>query len=308
MENTSGQGNNAIVPTEIDNWNWGAFLTNWIWGIGNNTFIALLVFVPMVGFVMPFVLGAKGSRWAWRNKKWESIEEFKRVQRKWMQWSLIFYAGFIVLMIGLFFLLVSSMKSSDAFKLAMDKLESNPEVMEILGKPVSAGMVKGSMKNSGTSGDANISFSVSGPNGNGILSLKASKQFDKWEIESLVFEEDKSRKRIDLKSPQQTTIAAEILDSAPAESANAVPPTVDGAAATASDAFPEDVTTFRSERERCDHFRGEEAYDESRRQELMQKLEQFCKGTDIKLAALRTKYVSQPEVIESLKNFEDQVE
>ena len=30
------------IPPEIDRWNWGAFLLNWIWGVGNNTFIALL--------------------------------------------------------------------------------------------------------------------------------------------------------------------------------------------------------------------------------------------------------------------------
>jgi hypothetical protein len=45
MDNTSGQGVGAVVPPEIDCWNWGAFLLNWIWGIGNNTFIALLMFV-----------------------------------------------------------------------------------------------------------------------------------------------------------------------------------------------------------------------------------------------------------------------
>ncbi|MGZ5106361.1 MAG: hypothetical protein ACXWBR_19085, partial [Usitatibacter sp.] len=61
------------VPSEIDRWNWGAFLLNWIWGIGNNTFIALLALVPFVNIIMVFVLGAKGSEWAWRNKHWESV-------------------------------------------------------------------------------------------------------------------------------------------------------------------------------------------------------------------------------------------
>jgi hypothetical protein len=42
MDNTSGQGERAHVPAEIDRWNWGAFLLNWIWGIGNDTYIALL--------------------------------------------------------------------------------------------------------------------------------------------------------------------------------------------------------------------------------------------------------------------------
>ena len=71
------------IPPEIDRWNWGAFFLSWIWGIGNATPIALLTLVPLVGFVMLFVLGARGSRWAWRNKRWDSVEHFKRVQRKW---------------------------------------------------------------------------------------------------------------------------------------------------------------------------------------------------------------------------------
>src|SRR5450830_1204686 len=80
-ENTSGQGAAAIIPPELDHWNWGAFLLNWVWGIGNNTFIALLMFVPGVNIVMLFVLGVKGSEWAWRNKRWEDADHFKRVQR-----------------------------------------------------------------------------------------------------------------------------------------------------------------------------------------------------------------------------------
>ena len=55
----------AEIPPELDRWNWGAFFLNWIWGIGNSTYIALLMFVPLVNIVMIFVLGAKGSRWAW---------------------------------------------------------------------------------------------------------------------------------------------------------------------------------------------------------------------------------------------------
>ena len=59
IENNSGQGKNSTLPPEIKGWNWGAFFLNWIWGIGNSTFIALLMFVPIVNFAMPFVLGAK---------------------------------------------------------------------------------------------------------------------------------------------------------------------------------------------------------------------------------------------------------
>ena len=85
------------IPPEIDRWNWGAFLLNWIWGVGNNTFIALLTLIPIVGFVMLFVLGAKGSRWAWRNGRWDSVEHFKRVQRLWAIWGVIIWFGGIAL-------------------------------------------------------------------------------------------------------------------------------------------------------------------------------------------------------------------
>ena len=81
----------TVVPAEVDRWNWGAFLLNWIWGVGSNTFIALLTLVPLVGIVMVFVLGAKGSRWAWRNGRWDSVEHFKRVQRQWAIWGIVIW-------------------------------------------------------------------------------------------------------------------------------------------------------------------------------------------------------------------------
>ncbi len=91
------------IPPEIDRWNWGAFLLNWIWGIGNGTPIALLTLVPIVGFIMMFVLGAKGSRWAWRNKRWESVEHFQRAQRKWAIAGLIVWIAGIAFWAAIFF-------------------------------------------------------------------------------------------------------------------------------------------------------------------------------------------------------------
>ena len=40
---------------------------------------------------MCFVLGAKGSEWAWQNKRWDSVEHFQRVQKKWALWGLGLY-------------------------------------------------------------------------------------------------------------------------------------------------------------------------------------------------------------------------
>jgi len=97
LENTSGQGALARVPLEIKKWNWGAFLLNWIWGLGNKVYIMLLCLIPYVGFIMAIVGGVKGSEWAWRYKRWDSIEHFKRVQKKWAMWGIGILVGSIVL-------------------------------------------------------------------------------------------------------------------------------------------------------------------------------------------------------------------
>jgi len=86
-ENTSGQGGVAVIPEEIRGWNWGAFLLTWIWGLGNSVFISLLALIPYVSIVVAIVLGVKGNEWAWRNRKWDSIEHFKRTQSTWAKWG-----------------------------------------------------------------------------------------------------------------------------------------------------------------------------------------------------------------------------
>jgi hypothetical protein len=86
--NSSGRGMFADVPVEVRGWNWGAFLLGWIWGIKNRTWVALWTFIPIVAIPVMFILGARGSEWAWRNRQWESVEEFKRAQRRWSWYGL----------------------------------------------------------------------------------------------------------------------------------------------------------------------------------------------------------------------------
>ncbi|HEY4711914.1 MAG TPA: zinc-ribbon domain-containing protein [Dehalococcoidia bacterium] len=100
-ENTSGQGESSIVPEEVKGWNWGAFALNWIWGICNGVLIALLCFIPGFGFVWAFVLGVKGNEWAWRNKKWDSIEQFKSTQRGWNIAGIIIFAISIAILVAI---------------------------------------------------------------------------------------------------------------------------------------------------------------------------------------------------------------
>ena len=198
MENTSGQGASAIVPAEIDRWNWGAFLLNWIWGVGNNTFVALLMFVPLVNIVMAFVLGAKGSSWAWRNKRWDSVEHFKTVQRTWARWGVIVLVAAVLGCVSLFFVIASAIKSSDAFKLSVTTLEGSQEATELLGKPISTGFPSGSIHISGPRGGASLSYSVSGPQGSGTVFMEATKDMGRWHIDRMVLEQDETGRRLDL--------------------------------------------------------------------------------------------------------------
>lgn len=120
--NTSGSGKNATVPNEIKKWNWGAFLLSWIWAIAHKAWIGLIALLPFVimGIIAPFteksdeagglfiitfgmmvVLGIKGNEWAWQNNKWNSVEEFLSIQRRWSRVALIiigilFILGFLI--------------------------------------------------------------------------------------------------------------------------------------------------------------------------------------------------------------------
>jgi hypothetical protein len=196
--NTSGQGASAPVPAEIQGWNWGAFFLNWIWGLGNNTPLALLMFVPFVNLAMPFVLGAKGSAWAWRNRRWESIDRFKAVQRQWALGGLVAWATGAAGCVALIFAIGAVIKDSEVFKLALQRLEANPEASEFLGRPLTTGMPAGSIEVSGPSGSASMSFSVSGPKGTGTVYYDAKKDMGQWQFERIVFEEQGSGRRIDL--------------------------------------------------------------------------------------------------------------
>jgi len=128
----SGQGKNSAVPSEIKKWSWGAFWLNWVWGINNRTYIALLMFLPLVNIVMMFVLGAKGNQWAWQNKEWKDIEHFKRIQKKWAitGWLIV------VVVIPLFIVLLNSILKGEAYEESLSLLRSNKNVVEFVGKPI----------------------------------------------------------------------------------------------------------------------------------------------------------------------------
>ena len=150
------------IPAEIKRWNWGAFLLNWIWGIGNQTYIALLALIPGFGFIWMLVLGAKGNAWAWRNGRWDSVEHFKRVQRRWAIWGLVIWLAVAVLFGGMIGGIFFGLKHSAAYEMGVAKLQGSAIAVSILGSPISTGMPFGGISFNGSSGMAELSFSATG--------------------------------------------------------------------------------------------------------------------------------------------------
>jgi hypothetical protein len=186
------------IPAEIDRWNWGAFLLNWIWGVGNNTFIALLTLIPFVGLVMLFVLGAKGSRWAWRNGRWDSVAQFQRVQRLWAIWGVVIWLGAIALFGGIFGGTFYLLRYSDAYELGASRLQASTQAADVLGIPISTGYPMGSITTSGATGRAILSFSATGPKAIGRIFLEAVKKDGVWSLTRLTLKVDGRDGVIDL--------------------------------------------------------------------------------------------------------------
>ena len=160
MENTfSANTQHDQVPEEIKGWNWAAFLLNWVWGLGNRTYIALLMFVPVVNLVIIFMLGAKGNEWAWKNGQWDSVEHFKNSQRKWRNASIAFYCIFIpVISIS-----VMSALKGEAYMQSLVAVKTHHEVMTKVGDDLKPGMfVTGDISYNGSGGFANLNYSIEG--------------------------------------------------------------------------------------------------------------------------------------------------
>ena len=99
-ENNSGGGSSIVPPVGVKGWSWGAFLLNWIWALGNKTWIGVLAIIPYIGFIVAIYLGVKGRELAWRNKRWDSFEHFDAVQKKWSWWAVVLVFG--VMGVGIF--------------------------------------------------------------------------------------------------------------------------------------------------------------------------------------------------------------
>ncbi len=72
--------------------------------------------------------------------------------------------------------------------------------------------------------------------------------------------------------------------------------------------LPEDVVKFLKRRKGCEHFRGEEGYDEARSRFIAEKLKTLCTGTDAELATLKRRFSAEPKIMAALGPFEEMIE
>lgn len=74
-------------------WNWGAFGLYPIWGFFNGCWWGILISL-FFGYLFPIpniIFGIFGTRWAWENRKWNSPQEFIKIQSNWAVWGIIVF-------------------------------------------------------------------------------------------------------------------------------------------------------------------------------------------------------------------------
>ena len=72
--------------------------------------------------------------------------------------------------------------------------------------------------------------------------------------------------------------------------------------------YPDDIARFLERRALCNHFRGEEAYDDQRANFLTRQIDETCTGTDAELRMLTDRYQSEKDFLKLLFEFEERVE
>ena len=204
----------AEIPRELDRWNWGAFLLNWIWGIGNSTFIALLALIPVLNLVMMVVLGARGSRWAWRNRAWRDAEHFRKTQRAWAIAGIAIWLAVVGLVAGTILSVPFAMRNSEAYARTMEAVRASPQAREALGEPIGTGFwTTGSIDvAAGGSGQARLHIPLEGTKAAGTAIGHAVRRAGLWDMRLIVVVVDGSETPIVLLNKDGVSIPNAPLD------------------------------------------------------------------------------------------------
>ena len=123
----------------------------------------------------PFPVQPRPRNWLERNWKWAV--------------PVVVFAGVLVLTLfigGIFWGVMSIIRSSYPYQLAVKRATESPAVAAKLGIPLHVGwLVSGNVNLSGPEGSASLSIPVSGPNGIGDIIVVGKKHGNHWNFETL---------------------------------------------------------------------------------------------------------------------------
>jgi hypothetical protein len=104
---------------------------------------------------------------------------------------------------GIFELVTSLMRSSDAYKTAIQRAEDSPQVAQKIGYPLKVGwFTSGNINLVNDNGEANLSIPISGPRGKGHIEVSAKKRHGKWTYQTLEVDVDGDDTAIPLLTPE----------------------------------------------------------------------------------------------------------
>jgi len=105
--------------------------------------------------------------------------------------------GFVTLLGVLVFGLI---KNSDPYNDSLQAAQQSPALQAELGTPIEPGfMVFGEIKLNNNSGDADISYTVSGPSGDATVYVVGTKSAGQWTYQTMDAQVDATGQRIDLR-------------------------------------------------------------------------------------------------------------
>jgi hypothetical protein len=108
--------------------------------------------------------------------------------------AILFFMLFAAGIMGLVF---SIMKRSDAYTGSLERIKISPQVIAVVGEPIETGFfMSGSVNVSGSSGNADIEYNISGPKDEAKVYVKAYKNMGTWYFTQIVVKPSDSDEKI----------------------------------------------------------------------------------------------------------------
>jgi hypothetical protein len=95
----------AEIEDQLEKWNWGAFLSSWMWSIANRIYWPLIIipisFIPYIGQVASLFLctflGINGYRLSWSKASDHNFTSFSNKQKKWIPIGIFLFTFFSII-------------------------------------------------------------------------------------------------------------------------------------------------------------------------------------------------------------------